>query len=157
MWKRYLIVLLAFVIASGAAYEYYWYQREHSSLSDHAQVRMTVSNLGDVLQQVPLIAPPDIVAFAMNKYYALYVRPDLLAQWEADPLHAPGRLTSSPWPDRIDTTSATKNKDGTYTVDATIVELANGAQGPQTADTIHARFTLSKGPDGWQITHYEKL
>jgi hypothetical protein len=156
MWKRYVVVLLTFIVASTGAYAYYTYTRAHSSTSDSAQVRITVTGLGDNLRQVPLIAPPDIVAFAMDRYYALYVNPDLLAKWKADPLNAPGRLTSSPAPDRIDITGVTKNGDGTYTVEAGIVETASGANGPEVTDTIPVEFMLTKGPDGWQITGYKK-
>lgn len=158
IWHRYLIVLLTAVVAAGAAYGYYQYQKEHSSNSDVAQVRITVSGFGDQLQQVPLIAPKDVLAFAMDKYYALYVHPDLLAKWKADPMSAPGRLTSSPWPDRIEVTDVHKNNDGTYTVDGNIVDIAHGAgtTTPTVVDKVPVRFTLSLGPDGWQITGYAK-
>jgi hypothetical protein len=149
MLKRYLIVLLTFVVTSGAAYWYYTYNHEHSSLSDTAQVRMQVTGLGDNLREVPLLASNDLVGKAMDLHYAQYVRPDLLEKWKADPKNAPGRLTSSPWPDRIDVTGVTKNADGTYTVLGSIIEMAHGA-GTTTAvsSSIPAKFTLSLGPDG---------
>lgn len=157
IWQRYLIVLITLIVASGAAYAYYQYDKAHSSGSDIAQVRMTVYGLGDNLVEVPLLAPADVVGFAMDKYYALYVRPDLLAKWKADPKNAPGRLTSSPWPDRIDIDSATKNADGTYTVDAEIIDVAHGvATSTDITSKTPVRFTVSLGPDGWQITGYEK-
>lgn len=156
IWHRYLTVLLAALITGGAAYGYYTYKKEHSSDSDSAQVRITVEGLGDQLQQVPLIAPHDILKFAMDKYYALYVRPDTLSAWENDPKNAPGRLTSSPWPDRIEVVSATKNQDGTYTVDANIVDIARTATSTAVVDRMPVRFTLARGPDGWQITGYQK-
>jgi hypothetical protein len=157
MWKRYLIVLLTLIVASAAAYWYYGYHKAHSSFADPAQVRMTVTAFGDQLQKMPLTAPPDLITKGMDLYYGMYVHPDLLAQWKADPLNAPGRLTSSPWPDRIDITSMTKNKDGTYTVDGDIVEVAHGATTTETVRSIPVRFTLAMGPDGWQITGYTKL
>lgn len=158
MWKRYVIVLLTLVVASAAAYGIYNYRKSNSSFADSAQVRIAVAGFGDMLRQVPLIAPPDVVAFAMDKYYSLYVSPELLAKWKANPQSAPGRLTSSPWPDRIDITGVTKNKDGTFTVLANIVEIANGT-GTTTAiaATVPVKFTLTLGPDGWQITDYQKL
>jgi hypothetical protein len=154
---RYIIVLVTLVVASGAAYGYYSYVQSESSTSDVAQVRITVAGLGDKLQQVPLIAPSNVVAFAMDKYYSLYVNPDLLTAWKKDPTKAPGRLTSSPWPDRIDITGTTKNKDGTYTVNGSVIEVAKTADGQAPANNYPVRFVLTKGPDGWQITGYEKL
>jgi hypothetical protein len=158
MWKRYVIVLITLVVASGAAYWYYGYHKSHTSFADPAQVRIVVAGLGDQLQKMPLIAPADLISQGMDLYYGMYVHPDLLAKWKADPLNAPGRLTSSPWPDRIDVTTVTKNKDGTYTVDANIIEIARNTGGTTTvAATIPVRFTLTLGPDGWQITGYQKL
>ena len=157
IWKRYAVVALAAVVATGAAYGYYTYTFSQSSNSDTAQVRITVAGLGDQLQKVPLIAPPNIVAFAMDQYYALYVHPDLLNKWKANPSEAPGRQVSSPWPDRIDVTQVTKGKNGTYVATANIVEMANGASGQEVVGTVPIKFTLSKGIDGWQITAYEKL
>lgn len=154
-WQRYLIVLVTLIAASGLSYWYYQYNHAHSSLSDISQVRMTVEGFGDELRQVSLLAPADAVAKAMNEHYSYYVHPDLLAKWEADPMHAPGRLTSSPWPDAIKVGTSTANADGTYTMDASIIERTSASTTP--AATIPVRFTLTKGPDGWQITGYEKL
>lgn len=158
LWTRYIIVIVTALVAAGAATGYYLYVKSESSSSDVAQVRITVSGLGDKLQQVPLVAPSDVVAFAIDKYYALYVHPDLMTAWKNNPSTAPGRSTSSPWPDRIDITGTTKNADGTYTVNGSVVEVAKGADGNnETVNTVPVRFVLTKGPDGWQITGYEKL
>lgn len=156
-FNRYLIVFLAFIITAGGAYAYYSYTRAHSSLSDDAQVRMTVSSFGDELKMVPLLAPGDLVGKAMDMYYSMYVHPDLLAKWKADPLNAPGRLTSSPAPDRIDVTKTTKNEDGTYTIEANVVETSSGPDNALRENPIPVVFTLTLGPDGWQITGYQKL
>ncbi|MGE5540902.1 MAG: hypothetical protein ACM3TU_01305 [Bacillota bacterium] len=155
IWQRYLIVLITFLVAAGGSYWYYQYNREHSSLSDVFQVRTTVSGFGDELRQVSLLAPAADVAKAMDSHYSYYVHPDLLAKWKADPIHAPGRLTSSPWPDFIEITSATKNPDGSYTVDGMIAERTSSDVHP--SNFIRVRFIVTKGPDGWQITDYQKL
>ena len=157
-WQRYLVIILVAVVAGGAAYGYYQYQKAHSSSSDTAQVRIIVAGLGDNLVKVPLIAPSNVVDFAMDQYYAQYVRPDLLSAWKNDPMSAPGRLTSSPWPDSIEVTGITKRDTDTYVVNASIIEVAHGASGT-TTETVSkdpVSFTLSRGPDGWQISGYEK-
>ncbi|HTR18734.1 MAG TPA: hypothetical protein VMH91_02015 [Candidatus Paceibacterota bacterium] len=59
----------------------------------------TVASFGKTLQQVSILAPDASTTIAST--YAPYVDPALLAQWEADPQSAPGRVVSSPWPDRI--------------------------------------------------------
>jgi hypothetical protein len=155
-WQRYLIVLLTLIVAGGAAYAYSQYSYQHSSLADTAQVRMTVSGFGDQLKQVPVLAPHDLFVKAMNMYYAIYVAPSLLEEWNARPETAPGRQTSSPWPDRIEVGDVTRNSDGTYSVLGNVVEVANGSNGQETVGSYPVRITLTKGPDGWQITKFEK-
>ncbi len=158
MWKRYLsILLVALGIALAGTYAFYTYQHTKAQRTDAAEARNVINNFGDQLQQVPLNAPPKLLAFAMESYYSFYVHPDLLAKWEANPLSAPGRLASSPWPDRIEVEKSVKNQDSSYTVDGTIVEVANNATSTQTVRSIPVQFIVSKGPDGWQITDYKKL
>ncbi len=156
--KHYSIVLLvAVVLAGAAAIFYHYYSIQRTEFLNTTAVRNTVTGLGDELQAVSLLAPAADVAEAMERHYAFYVHPDLLARWKADPQLAPGRLTSTPRPDRIEITETTPNEDGSYTVSANILEVAESAQGRQVVSTIPVRFTLVQGPDGWQITAYEKL
>jgi hypothetical protein len=159
--KRYLVVLLTLVVASAAALGFYSYYKSTHTLSDSAQVRIVVANFGDELRFVSLLAPAQNVANAMDQHYAFYVHPDLLAKWKADPSTALGRLTSSPYPDRIDITGSQKNDDGTYYVLGNIVEVANTVVGTTTARTavnsIPVRFVLKQGGDGFQIVDYQKL
>jgi hypothetical protein len=53
------------------------------------------------LKNVPLTAETEDIRAAIERYYKPYVTEELLNQWLADPQSAPGRETSSPWPDRI--------------------------------------------------------
>lgn len=159
MQKRHLIAIavLAVIVALSVGYYFYHtYTLAHSSNSDTAQVRMTVTSFGDRLQQVPLVAPKEIVAFAMDKYYAVYVHPDLLAKWKADPLNAPGRTLENTWPDNINVESIVLTNKNTYKVEAFIVNLTDIAGGETRRDLVSVEFVVSRGPDGWQITDYHK-
>jgi hypothetical protein len=154
--KRYALLVAIFLIASIAAgVFYYFYSQQRSAYLAHAEALSLVASFGDELRSVSLLAPPAELAKEMDQHYAIFVHPDLLAKWKADPSLAPGRRTSSPYPDRIDVLNATKNPDGTFTVNGNIIEVARGAEGPQLVSFTKARFTLTLGPDGWQITNYE--
>jgi hypothetical protein len=156
--KRYLVILATALIASALAGTfYYFWHKNRAAFLDAASVRVTVANFGDELGSVSLLAPRADVEKAMDQHYALYIHPDLLAKWKADPRSALGRLTSSPTPDRIDITSTVKNADGTYTILGNIIEVANGSSGKEVVASTPIRFTLAQGGDGWQITGYEKL
>ncbi len=88
--------------------------------SADAEVRRVVEEFGAQLQNVSLLAPD--AANQIETYYATWVTPELLAAWQADPMSAPGRQTSSPWPERIEITSIQRIDAGTYQVKAEIVE-----------------------------------
>lgn len=65
-------------------------------------VQSVVTEFGSKLKNVPLAAEPEIIRESIKREYAAYVSPLLLERWLNDPLHAPGRLTSSPWPEGIE-------------------------------------------------------
>ncbi|MEK7602272.1 MAG: hypothetical protein AAB472_02200 [Patescibacteria group bacterium] len=156
MQRKYIVLsLLALVLIGIGAY---LYNQREAAAESLARVRNVVYNFGDELKLVPTLAPHAEFVTTMNKHYAMYVHPDLLNKWNAEPATAPGRVTSSPWPDRIDIDSMVKNKDGTYTVEAHIVQKASGQSSttPALAD-IPIRLIITMGPDGFQITDYQTL
>ncbi len=89
----------------------------------------------------------------MDSAYAPYVAPELLDAWKSDPQHAPGRLTSSPSPDRIGIRAVQMNADGSYVVTGTVIETASGAKRYQ-----HRFRHLSREPGaseaGRYLAHY---
>jgi hypothetical protein len=91
----------------------------------------------------------------MEQYYSSYVTPELLTQWEAAPTSSPGRLTSSPWPDRIDITSVTQNPDGSYMVSGNVAEITSveETQGG-VADTYPVVLTVENRDGQWLIASW---
>lgn len=150
-------ILAVVALAAAAYYLYNWYTVTRTIPTEAAQIRMTVTSLGDELQRVPLVAPPQIVAFAMDKYYSQYVHPDLLAKWKADPLNALGRTEEHTVPNSIQIESIKKNADQTYTAEAFEVMNTDAPKNTVTKSLIKISFTLTRGPDGWQITEYHKM
>ena len=93
--------------------------------SDANVVTNLVKSFGSKLQNFSLLASKDIVEKEMKKNYEKIITPQLLSKWSTNPLSAPGRLTSSPWPDRIDIKSVTKLSSTEYEVKGEIIEITS--------------------------------
>lgn len=96
-------------------------------------VAAIVERFGEVMDRVSLLADPETVRSAIREFYGPLVTSELLERWLADPSAAPGRETSSPWPDRIEVHSARETSDGVYEVDGDVVyvsspDLAGGGE-----------------------------
>lgn len=86
-------------------------------------VRNLVTNFGEKLKDASLLSPTAAEEIEAN--YASFVIPELIATWKADPENAPGRLTSSPWPENIEIESATKVTLSEYIVLANVIEMTS--------------------------------
>ncbi|NYB72952.1 protease complex subunit PrcB family protein [Sedimentibacter hydroxybenzoicus DSM 7310] len=99
-----------------------------NELSDEAErneVINLVQNFGGQLKMVSLLAPEDIIKENMEKYYCEYVTSKLIEDWLDNPAKAPGRLLSSPWPERIDILEIEKLSEDEYEVKGNIIELTS--------------------------------
>lgn len=131
-WLAGLVILL---VIGGA----YLISVTPFQVDQEAAVRKLVANFGAQLKDVSLLAPKEDVAEAMQMNYSPYVTPELLVRWENNPLNAPGRLTSSPWPDRIEITSIAKESDSRYHVEGTIIEVTSEGGGIDEVPTVAVR------------------
>lgn len=93
--------------------------------ADEKAVVNTVEGFGKKLQEVSLLAPKDMVEKSMKENYDGFVSQELIAKWIKDPLNAPGRLTSSPWPDRIEIVTIEKLSENAYEVNGEILEITS--------------------------------
>ena len=100
-------------------------QPRQTDAVDKQTVTTLVENFGKKLQLVSLQAPQDTLKKSMQENYGEFISPSLLAKWQGDPQNAPGRLVSSPWPDRINILSAKKTSDNTYEVKGEIIEITS--------------------------------
>lgn len=126
--------------------------KDTSPKSDQAAVEDLVKAFGTKLKMVSLLAPPDIVGKSMRDNYSPYVSPPLLAQWMRDPLHAPGRLTSSPWPDSIRIQGTRKLSRDAYEVWGEIVEMTSaGKPGGNAAAGQPITLTIRRFGHRWLI------
>lgn len=92
---------------------------------DSTAAAALVEEFGARLNDVALAAPESLVVGQIRDAYAAVVTDGLLEAWIADPRSAPGRLTSSPWPERIDVRSVTTLDAGTCRVDAEVVYVTS--------------------------------
>lgn len=132
-------------------------EQQQGAVDGEAAVRALVEEFGRRLQMVSLLAPPDVVKEGMQEQYGELVSPDLLASWQADPENAPGRLTSSPWPDRIEIEKVEEAPGGSYQVVGYIVEVTSVEKASGGAAARHpVTLTVAKVGDRWLITGFEQ-
>jgi hypothetical protein len=122
--KRFLIIALVLIL-SISLFGCVSNRNENTDESDKAVVAKLVEDFGSKLQLVSLLAPVDVVKKSMQDNYGNFVSPALLAKWESNLQDAPGRLTSSPWPDRIEILSNEKLSDNIYEVKGEIIEITS--------------------------------
>lgn len=120
--------------------------------SDKEAVANLVEGFGSKLQAVALQAPEDVLKKSMQENYGDFVSEALIAQWLSDPMNAPGRLTSSPWPDRIEIQSIEKLSENEYEVKGEIIEITSTEK---VSGGIAAKrpitLTVKKVSDHWLI------
>jgi hypothetical protein len=124
--KKILLFTIVFIIITTLfSYEIDATKVTQINNSDAAVVTNLVKSFGSKLQNFSLLAPKDIVEKEMKKNYEKIITPQLLKKWSANPLSAPGRLTSSPWPDRIEIKSVTKLSSIEYEAKGEIIEITS--------------------------------
>ncbi len=146
-------VIIAILIIAGVGWYYLIYTAPEAAETvipaDEAQVRGIVTEFGTKFQNVSLEGPDEQVRAEIRTNYAPYVSDDLLQRWLDDPSIAPGRLTSSPWPDHIEITDVEKGVDGSYVVEGSVIEKSNGTDGT-TSYSITLTLRLLGG--AWKVT-----
>lgn len=124
-----------------------------TSANQEAEVRKLVENFGKRLQVVSLQSPD--AAQQLQKQYSEFVSPALLEMWLNDVSTAPGRMVSSPWPDRIEITAVSKEGSERYEVTGFIVDVTSTEVGTgEAAAKIPVRMVVQRERGGWLITEY---
>ena len=129
------------------------HSRNISAAEEEGAVRYVVESFGKRLQNVPLQSPD--VAQTIREQYTEFVSPELLEAWMDDLSKAPGRMVSSPWPDRIEITDIVREEPDRYAVtgfviEITSVELVNGG----VAAKIPVHIIVERQGGRWIITEY---
>ncbi len=111
-----------------------------------------LSGFGANLKNVPLLGDDAAVTTAIEENYGVYVTPELLTDWKENHSRAPGRVTSSPAPDRLGITSMTAQGEGRIAVGEVILTTADG----EVVDTVPFVAQLIPTENGWKIAAYQE-
>jgi membrane-bound inhibitor of C-type lysozyme len=115
-------------------------------------IKKVVSGFGARLQRVSLLAPD--ASHTLAQVYAPYVTQQLLSEWTKDPSSAPGKTTSSPWPDHFIIQRIQPSGVG-YAVDATLVLMtSNEVEHGGNAGTKKVEMMLVKRNGKWKVSGY---
>ncbi len=147
----YLWIVGAILVLGGLAYSYVDSHPNGVIDNQHeGDVRTTVAQFGNQLNTVSVLSPT--AAEDIRKAYESYVTPELLSVWEVNPLTAPGRTTSSPWPDHIEVDTVTMNATGGYDVLGRIMLVTSTGD----AGFIPVTLTVSDVGGSFLISRYEE-
>ena len=128
-------------------------QTSAGDTQEEVEIRDLIQRFGKQLQKVSLLAPD--AAQQIKDQYAEFVSPTVLGIWMNDVSRAPGRMVSSPWPDRIEIATITKEGTGKYAIsgdviEVTSVEMTSGGA----AAKIPVRLIVQKEQGHWLITGF---
>lgn len=147
----YLWVVGALIVLGGLVYSYIGTHPDGIIDGQHeGDVRITVAQFGNHLNSVSLLTPD--AADQIRNAYGPYVSEELLAAWVANPEVAPGRTTSSPWPDHIEVDDVSLNDVGAYDVTGRIMLVSSTGD----AGSIPVSLTVAGTDGGYLITRYEQ-
>lgn len=112
-----------------------------------------MESFGKRLQNVSLLSAD--AAQEMQEQYAEFVSPTLLETWMSDVSKAPGRMVSSPWPDRIEITTLTKEESERYVINGFVIDLTSvEVVGGGVAAKTPVRIVAQRFQGHWLITEY---
>ena len=98
---------------------------KNKNQSELMEVANLVEDFGKKLKNVSLQAPRDMVNKSIEEEYGGFVAPALLAEWRRVILDVPGRLLSSPWPERIEILGINKLTPSGYEIKGEIIEMTS--------------------------------
>jgi len=120
--------------------------------SEDAAVTNLVREFGGRLKLVSLHAPKEELEKSIKENYGAYVTEKLIEKWINDPMNAPGRLVSSPWPERIEILSAEKISENGYSVKGEIIEITSTeVENDGVAAKRPITLTVIKDDGNWKI------
>ncbi len=144
-----LVIGLILLITTGAGL--YYVQRAPNHARDMAQVSTLVGTFGAYEKNISLLRDTESLKTDIQAGYGPYVTSALLRQWQADPKNAPGRLTSSPWPERIEIDSITPQGAG-YVVTGRIIMMSSTGENTQ----MPVVLLVLRENNQWKIAVYQE-
>lgn len=153
--NRALIITIAVVAVIAAVFLglYFGPAARESRGNDAAE--SVLADFGGKLKNVSLLADKATLATSIEENYGPYITPELLADWKANPEHAPGRLTSSPWPDRLVIGSMTTQGQSRVITGEVILVTSMETAG-ESADTVPFVAQMIPVDGTWKIAAYQE-
>lgn len=128
-------------------------QKTLNESADTASVIGTTIGFGQQMHKVSLLAPKADYEVAIDQAYSRYASPEAIAGWKAAPQTAPGRETSSPWPQGIEILAYNEQADGSFVVTGNVNETdSTGGVVSKYPVTV----TLQKIKGTWMVTKFER-
>jgi hypothetical protein len=160
--NKYLSLAITMVILTLAALSLrvmqYYTEASIPVLTEDQKITNFVEEFGSKIKNVSLLASN--APNQMKKQYGPYVTSDLLRAWQAKPTDAPGRETSSPWPESLNVVSITPvNRVGdTFDVEGNVLLGVNGEKGiePVGVYSVSLFVEKKKNAPGYIITSYTR-
>lgn len=123
---------------------------------DKTKIKEVVTLFGSRLKNVSLTQDEELLKEAIRAEYGELVSPLLLERFLEDPTHAPGRLTSSPWPERIEILDMYRSGDY-YDVSGEIIFWTSeeATEGDGDAGKEPLFLTLVNVDGKWLIAEYQ--
>ena len=152
MRRIFLLLLIIFaLLINGCSMFISSDVQNNAELND---IEVVVGEFGQKLQTVSLLSPD--VEQEIKEVYTDYATSELIEKWISDPTKAPGRLVSSPWPDRIEIIKITEESPDLYKVEGEIIEITSveKVSGGQAA-SIPVNMEVHRVGDHWLISKYE--
>ncbi|HQK63594.1 MAG TPA: hypothetical protein PLF16_00415 [Candidatus Staskawiczbacteria bacterium] len=129
--KIFIAIAVLFLIAAVAAGVYFYQKsiaQENAKEAEEAAVRALIESFGKKLKNVSLLSMTASDDIEQN--YKEFVSPDLLNRWKTEPFSAPGRETSSPWPDGIIIGEIHQQNQNAYEVSGKIINTTSSGAAP---------------------------
>ncbi|HQB63444.1 MAG TPA: FeoB-associated Cys-rich membrane protein [Sedimentibacter sp.] len=149
--RNQLYIIIAVIVFLMAAFIIYSIYNKDNSKDESKDVIVLVEDFGSTLKNVSLLAPRDLVIEAIEANYSPYVTDELMQSWLAHPRRAPGRTTSSPWPERIEITEVERLSEGEFSVKGRIVEVTSSEAGGGAAVYRPVELIVRKVGNKWLI------
>lgn len=154
--RQYKRVTTAVIAAVLVLFALAWYFGPgQAAVRGDASAEAVVESFGSTLKNVSLTADTAALKTAIEEQYAPYVTPELLAAWLADPKSAPGRLTSSPSPDRIGVATVDTQGDSRI-VSGEVIYVTSADTLGEPADTAPFVALVTPTENGWKIAAYQE-
>ena len=145
-------IIIGIIVLLMAIFIIYSIGNDNDLNKDEEEVIKLVEDFGSTLKNVSLLAPRDAVIRAIEDNYSPYLTEELMQSWIAHPRRAPGRTTSSPWPDRIEINEVERLSEDEYSVKGRIVEVTSTeAEGGGAAAFRPIELSVIKIGNNWLI------